>query len=263
MTEPDDFLSRWSRRKREAANGAAAPNESDAVRGEGAEPEQQVNAESRSDADDRSAEPVGEKPETAEPAFDLSKLPSLDSITAETDIRPFLAAGVPASLRQAALRRAWSADPKIRDFIGLAENQWDFTGDSELLGFDFSPPSDVARMVAELFGEKRGDDSKTALASRDRNDSDESEAVRTQAPVDGNRGGHISVTENGSETEGMHAAPEETHEPSPTVAATNKVAVPGPSLAEDRNAAPQNNDAAQREESSPVLRRSHGRAMPR
>jgi hypothetical protein len=27
----------------------------------------------------------------------------------------------------AALRRAWVSDPVIRDFIGIAENQWDFT----------------------------------------------------------------------------------------------------------------------------------------
>ena len=67
-------------------------------------------------------------PKTAKkPEFDLSKLPSLESITSATDIRAFLAPGVPQELSRAALRRAWAADPAIRDFVGLAENAWDFT----------------------------------------------------------------------------------------------------------------------------------------
>ena len=49
-------------------------------------------------------------------------LPATESITADTDIRAFLAPGIPAHLTRAALRRAWAADPAIRDFVGLAEN---------------------------------------------------------------------------------------------------------------------------------------------
>ncbi len=45
------------------------------------------------------------------PEFDLASLPSLDSITAATDIRAFLTPGVPTELARAALRRAWAADP--------------------------------------------------------------------------------------------------------------------------------------------------------
>ena len=48
------------------------------------------------------------------------------TITAETDIRAFLQKGVPAQLTRAALRRAWVADPNIRNFREIAENQWDF-----------------------------------------------------------------------------------------------------------------------------------------
>ncbi|NWG25352.1 MAG: DUF3306 domain-containing protein, partial [Pseudorhodoplanes sp.] len=89
----------------------------------------------------------------AEPAFDLSKLPSLESITANTDIRVFLQPGVPAALTRAALRRAWSADPAIRDFIGLSENSWDFTAPDSVHGFGpLLPTDDVKRMVAEIFG---------------------------------------------------------------------------------------------------------------
>src|SRR5207253_3315872 len=35
----------------------------------------------------------------------------------------------------AALRRAWVSDPVIRDFIGIAENQWDFTNPTTIPGF--------------------------------------------------------------------------------------------------------------------------------
>jgi hypothetical protein len=65
---------------------------------------------------------------------DLAKLPSIDSIAATTDIRPFLALGVPLRLAHAALRRAWVVDPRIRDFRGLQENDWDFNDPSGIPG---------------------------------------------------------------------------------------------------------------------------------
>jgi hypothetical protein len=103
MSEPENFLERWSRRKRAAEDAA-----------EGAE---QIDS-------------TGELPPAAdaetEPAFDPASLPPLESITAETDIRPFLGPGVPAELATAALRRLWTADPKIRDFVGLADYAWDY-----------------------------------------------------------------------------------------------------------------------------------------
>jgi hypothetical protein len=67
--------------------------------------------------------------------FDAPRLPSIESIGAGSDIRPFLAPGVPAHLMRAALRRAWSTDPAIRDFIGLSENSWDFNGPDGVPGF--------------------------------------------------------------------------------------------------------------------------------
>jgi hypothetical protein len=67
--------------------------------------------------------------------FDLASLPSIDSITADTDIVAFLKAGVPNELARAALRRAWTSDPTIRDFIGVADNQWDFNDPNGIFGF--------------------------------------------------------------------------------------------------------------------------------
>jgi len=122
MSEREDFLARWSRRKRQAGDAAEDPTIS-----EQRAPEQAVEQ----------GEPL--KKETAaqseEPLFDLSTLPPIESISAGTDIRAFLAAGVPAELTRAALRRAWAADPQIRDFVGLADYAWDFNAPGAMAGF--------------------------------------------------------------------------------------------------------------------------------
>jgi Protein of unknown function (DUF3306) len=67
--------------------------------------------------------------------FDPASLPSIGSITADTDIVAFLKSDVPTELTRAALRRAWTSDPAIRDFIGIAENQWDFNDPYGIPGF--------------------------------------------------------------------------------------------------------------------------------
>jgi hypothetical protein len=57
-------------------------------------------------------------------------------------------------LTRAALRRAWSADPAIRDFVGIAENQWDFTAPNDILGFGpLESGEEVRRLVAQVFGD--------------------------------------------------------------------------------------------------------------
>ena len=139
MTEQDKsaegFLERWSRKKSETQDTAAP-----------AKVEQPV-------ATAETAKPKTEAPEA--PEFDISKLPSLDSITAATDIRVFMQAGVPQELTRAALRRAWAADPAIRDFRGLQENDWDFNDPDSIPGFGtFKPGEDISKLVARVFGEE-------------------------------------------------------------------------------------------------------------
>ncbi|MFX8512285.1 DUF3306 domain-containing protein, partial [Acinetobacter baumannii] len=58
--------------------------------------------------------------------FDPASLPPVESLTPESDLAPFLRPEVPAALRQAALRRLWSLDPTIRDFVGPADYAWDY-----------------------------------------------------------------------------------------------------------------------------------------
>jgi len=92
-------------------------------------------------------------PTTLDPAALLS-LDAIDAIDAQTDITVFLRGGVPTELRLAALRRAWSADPAIRDFKGMQENGWDFDRPNGIPGFgELGPEVDVAQMVARIFGD--------------------------------------------------------------------------------------------------------------
>ncbi|QHP69590.1 DUF3306 domain-containing protein [Bradyrhizobium sp. LCT2] len=110
----DRFLTRWSRRKQHAK---ASPTQSDPAKRD----------------DMQSALPPAAKDDEAE--FDPSSLPSIDLITSATDIKAFLRKGIPQELTRAALRRAWSADPAIRDFVGLAESAWDFNDPTAMPGF--------------------------------------------------------------------------------------------------------------------------------
>jgi hypothetical protein len=73
--------------------------------------------------------------EAVDGSGDLHHLPPIESIVANTDIRGFLQSRVSAELTRAALRQAWTSDPAIRDFIGIAENQWDFNDPDSIPGF--------------------------------------------------------------------------------------------------------------------------------
>jgi len=140
MSEPENFLTRWSRRKQEAEHTAEKPDD--------ALPEESVPEAPAVEGPVAAATPSEKK----EDEFDLSSLPPVESIGAGTDIRAFLQKGVPLELSRAALRRAWVSDPAIRDFVEVAENQWDFATGSDIPGFGpLEASDDVRRMVAEIF----------------------------------------------------------------------------------------------------------------
>ena len=114
MSEPENFIARWSRRKRKAAQDADATKAAvaPAPPAESEHPDQGRRKETDAAAAD------GGALQPSEAAFDPTTLPPIETITAESDIRAFLAPGVPPELTRAALRRAWATDPKIRDFVG-------------------------------------------------------------------------------------------------------------------------------------------------
>jgi hypothetical protein len=140
MTEPDNFIQRWARLKRESD----IEHEIGACRdGSAVEPEETVLV----------------PPEThrwidaaADELFDPSGLPSIEAITAETDVRGFLQSRVPAELTRAALRQAWTSDPAIRDFVGIAENQWDFNDPNAIPGFGPLGVTDGQAILTQVLG---------------------------------------------------------------------------------------------------------------
>ena len=129
--EGEGFLSRWSRRKRAVVEGRAPE--------EAAPPA-----------------PLEAKPEAppAEPEdeFDLTSLPPIESLTIESDFKAFLHRKVPLDLRAAALRRAWSLDPAIRDFIGPADYAWDFNAPDGVPGFALELGGDAMKLLSHALG---------------------------------------------------------------------------------------------------------------
>jgi hypothetical protein len=125
LSDDADFLSRWSRRKLEARKELARESEAAEILGEAdvpAEPDATPPA-----AEDQDA---GPQPDLQE---DLTRLPPVEELTAQSDLTPFMRKGVPAALRNAALRRMWVLDPAIRDYVGDARDY----------AYDWSVPGNV------------------------------------------------------------------------------------------------------------------------
>jgi hypothetical protein len=120
------FLNRWARLKR--AGGESV--EGDAV-AEDASAEETGKAGAEAGAD---VEP--EVPAEPVPDPDLiASLPRIEDITADTDITAFLRSGVPRALRNAALRRAWAADPRIANYLDPARDYfWDWNAPAGVPG---------------------------------------------------------------------------------------------------------------------------------
>jgi hypothetical protein len=145
MSDSESFMARWSRRKRQVAQDEVP---TDAAR------EAQATTSAPDDAQ-ATHYPIARDghPESPAPAFDIASLPPIESITAGSDIRAFLAPGVPPELTRAALRRVWTADPKIRDFVGMADYDWDFNTPGAITGFGpLQMPDELRRELMRMVG---------------------------------------------------------------------------------------------------------------
>lgn len=251
------FLDRWSRRKRAAetapagaeaagvdaaqaaraalpgAEGGGAPEpEAAAKTAPAAAPEAGVEA-----GVEAGAEPAAEPSDEAADAALLASLPKIEDITAATDIRVFLQKGVPAALRNAALRRAWTADPYIGRYEDPARDYfWDWNAPGGVPGGGGTlDPERVARMVRDIAGK---DESQTQ-------DSDAAEA-EAPAPVPADPGPAAAPADRDAEG----------HET--VIAATGTpAAAPEPARAAAPARGPEENALR-----DGVSRRRHGGAMP-
>jgi hypothetical protein len=159
MSDQENFIARWSRRKREATYDAEVAKSAEAPGG----PEVSAEAGEPARPESDPAPGVTGVPPPSETAFDATTLPSIDTINAATDVRAFLAPGVPAELTRAALRRAWASDPSIRDFVGLSENSWDFNAPETIGGFgQLEITDELKAQITRMLGSSGGDSAKAA-----------------------------------------------------------------------------------------------------
>ncbi len=142
MSTDENFLARWSARKREALKPPADPAP------ETAPAEGEVEGE-----------------------LDLSFLPALEDLTPEADISLFLRKGVPENLRNAALRRMWALDPSVRDYVGDAlDYAWDWNAPGGVPGGgDLGLGVNVGEMVAQIFGDPPADEEVIESAAMQQN----------------------------------------------------------------------------------------------
>ncbi|AWN54957.1 DUF3306 domain-containing protein [Methylobacterium sp. 17Sr1-1] len=240
----DGFLARWSRRKRdEARRPLEATTEAESAEPAVAPPEDEA----------------GLTPD------ELAQLPSLDALTAATDLTPFLRAGVPRALRNAALRRMWSIDPAIRDFVSEAREyayDWNTPGGVPGTGGLISA-EEVRAVVERVFG---GGEEKPSVV-----DDEGVSAGSPPLPSGRGVGGEGGALPCNAESVVRVAQPSriiaETEPPprdlrSPLPLSQTGEGIPRPSL--DQSALPDRRDPAPEPEpppSPPRLRR-HGGAIP-
>jgi hypothetical protein len=146
-------------------------------------------------------------------------------------------------------------DPAIRDFVGLQENDWDFTNPAAVPGFSEMPAGyDVKKVIAEIFGE-----AKPSVEPLDVPESPQPRPARPQEVAAGPE----------STTPTMAALP--TNEPE-TASVTPSVRLSTPAEETDEPANSKfvqrnTNTAAQQDEpeqpaTSAPRRRQHGGALP-
>ena len=132
----ESFLSRWSRRKRQALR-----REPDREPANSPPPEAGAGNSSVATEPDIGAE-------------ELARLPRIEDLTAHSDLMQFLRKGVPVALRNAALRRVWALDPKIRDYVGEARDYaYDWNAPAGVPGSGPLDERDIEGLLRRVIGD--------------------------------------------------------------------------------------------------------------
>jgi len=129
----DSFLDRWSRLKRTAG-----------------ETEPEAPAPDAGDVDAGAVDAAAGEP--ALTAEEVAALPDVANVATPEALGVFLRRGVPAALRQAALRRMWVLNPAIRDYVDDArEYAMDWNAPGGVPGGGIVSRQDAQALVERLF----------------------------------------------------------------------------------------------------------------
>jgi Protein of unknown function (DUF3306) len=226
VTAPENFVSRWARLKR---------NSDAELNADAAGKESRLEPIARTESI-----PAPNQSDVADEPFDTASLPPVDTITFDTDIRGFLQSRVPAALTRAALRQAWASDPAIRDFIGIAENQWDFNDPTAMPGFGPMLETDnLPALLTQALGRR---DELTAMISEN------------PLPVEQT----FSAVSDREHTESDRSVRQTFDDSSPS-----NTGVQTPRADGAGEAAAVQDDEVLEQEDAPPNHRSHGSALPR
>ncbi|MCV0395601.1 MAG: DUF3306 domain-containing protein [Rhizobiaceae bacterium] len=238
----DNPFARWSRRK------LAALSDKSRARPEAEQTGEEAAGHIDTDTSPLPPDPVQPEAGEAETDGPAEPLPRLEDLTAESDLTAFLKKGVPLALKSAALRKMWSLDPRIRDYVGPSEYAWDFNRPGSMAGFG---PLDAKKTVVGFL-------SKTAGAMEP-----DAEPIAADRPCDASERPATAPSDTASEAGTRKPSPvAEQLEPNP--------AIDVPDAAHDSSGDTEpashlhSPDATKRSQVSElVVRPRHGGAMPR
>ena len=184
--EQEAFLARWSRRKELARKGEELPEPAEDADGEQREALPETQPPSPEGMSSEHADEETGLPEEAAP-----ELPSLESLGEDSDYSAFLGDGVPADLKQKALRQLFHS-PKFNIRDGLDDYDWDFSnpeplGDVITAEMRYRMRKELERL-AGLDEDEEPEEETTTVAAADAGEHDEpDDDVDPEAEADDDR----------------------------------------------------------------------------
>jgi hypothetical protein len=164
-----NFISRWSRRKRDPR-----PEEEPAdLAGESAAVPAAAGTADPTDPADRTDPEDGGDDAAGDPEV-VAKLPDIESLDETSDFTAFMAKGVPEILRRRALRKLWRLNPIFANLDGLNDYDEDFTDAANVLT-EIKTIYKVGKgMVSEETAEEKAEEKAGETAGADEPGEDES-----------------------------------------------------------------------------------------